>query len=82
MYTVRWKQSALDRLAELWLDAADRDAVNAAVLEIDRSLASNPNEAGESRSENVRVIFCQPIGCFFFIDESRDVVEVLRVWTF
>ncbi|HEX3601089.1 MAG TPA: hypothetical protein VHU84_13145 [Lacipirellulaceae bacterium] len=82
MYTVRWKQSALDRLAELWLEAVDRESINTAVREIDRVLASNPHGAGESRSEKVLVIFCQPIGCFFFIDETRDVVEVLRVWTF
>lgn len=57
MNTVRWKQSALDRLAELWLKAVDREAVNAAVLEIDRLLSSDPHAAGESRSENVRVLF-------------------------
>jgi hypothetical protein len=56
MYTVRWKQSALDRLAEIWLNASDREAINAAVVEIDRLLALNPHGAGEMRSENVYVV--------------------------
>ena len=82
MYTVRWKRTALDKLTELWLDATDRVAINNAVEEIDRLLASNPHEAGESRSGDIRVLFCQPLGAFFEIDDARNVVHVLRVWTF
>jgi plasmid stabilization system protein ParE len=82
MHTVRWKRTALDRLTEIWLDASDRAAVNAAVEEIDQLLASKPHEAGESRSEDVRVLFCTPLGAFFEIDDTSNVVHVLRVWTF
>jgi hypothetical protein len=66
---------------ELWIEAADRAAINAAVEETDRHLANNPSEAGK-RSENIRVLFCSPLGVFFEIDGARDVVDVLRVWTF
>ena len=82
MYTVRWKRSALARLTELWIEAADRTSINAAVEEIDRILARNPSETGESRSEDIRVLFCSPLGVFFEIDEARNAVDILRVWTF
>ena len=82
MYTVRWKRTALDRLAELWLEAADRRSVTIAVDEIDRILATDPHNAGESRSEQTRVLFIAPVGVFFDIHDSTQVVEVLTVWTF
>ena len=82
MYTVRWKRTALDQLTELWLDAADRKRINAAVDEIDRLLAADPHEAGESRSDEIRILFCQPLGAFFEVDDGKREVQVLRVWSF
>jgi hypothetical protein len=63
MYVVRWKRTALNRLTELWLESSDRDAMTEAVSEIDRKLASNPNEAGESRSESIRILYRSAAGC-------------------
>lgn len=82
MYTVRWKRSALDRLAELWLLAEDRSAITTAVNEIDRVLAAHPHTAGESRDEQTRVLFVAPVGVFFDIHDKVHDVEVLKVWTF
>ncbi len=82
MYTVRWKRTALDRLTEIWIGASDRSAINSAVEELDRLLALRPHEVGESRSEDVRIVFCPPVGAFFEIDETSDMVQVLRIWTF
>ena len=82
MFTVRWSKTALDSLAELWLEAEDRTLVTAAVAEIDRTLARDPLTAGESRSEEIRVLFVPPLGVFFEIDDSLDTVRVLRTWTF
>jgi hypothetical protein len=59
MYTVRWKRTALDKLTELWLDATDRTAINNAVEEIDRLLASNPHEARLCRVKVARLA-CPP----------------------
>jgi hypothetical protein len=80
-YIVHWKRTALDHLAELWLDAPDRAQITAAVAEIDRLLAARPHDAGESRSDEVRIIFSPPIGVFFEIDERSRAVNVLRVWS-
>ena len=82
MHTVRWKRTALDRLTEIWLEASDRAMINSAVEEIDRLLALQPRDAGESRSENIRIVFCSPLGVFFEIDDAFATVHVLRVWTF
>jgi hypothetical protein len=82
MYDVRWKRTALDRATELWLAATDRWEITAAVNELDRLLASNPREAGESRSESIRVLFVPPLGVFFEFDDAARTVNVLRVWSF
>jgi len=60
MYTVRWRRTALDQLAALWLDSNDRAAITAAVDEIDRVLAADPINAGESRAGDTRVMFVDP----------------------
>jgi hypothetical protein len=72
----------LDSLADLWLEAEDRTLVTAAIAEIDRTLGRDPFTAGESRSEEIRVLFAPPLGVFFEIDDSLDTVRVLRTWTF
>lgn len=82
MYTVLWKQTAQDRLTELWLAAPNRAEINASVEEIDHLLSVDPHNAGESRTEAIRVIFCPPIGAFFEIVDDDRKVNVLRVWTF
>ncbi len=82
MYTVLWKQAALNQLTELWLVAPNRADVNAAVEGIDRILSADPHHAGVSRSDSVRVIFCQPLGVFFEIFDDDRKVNVLSVWTF
>ncbi len=82
MYEVHWKRTARDRVTELWLIASDRTEVTAAVDEIDRLLASNPHEAGESRSELTRVLFVPPLGAFFEIEEPAHAVQDLRFWSF
>lgn len=40
-YTVVWVKSAQDELADLWLDAPDRNAIRVAVHAIDQELAQS-----------------------------------------
>jgi plasmid stabilization system protein ParE len=79
-YTVVWKPAAEKELAQLWTDADDRSAVTAAANEIDRLLKSNPRDQGESRSGSVRVVFLDPLGVFFDVQDEDRLVSVLRVW--
>jgi hypothetical protein len=49
MFAVLWRRRALDRLAEIWMSASDRDAVTNAVSQVDRTLSHDPECQGESR---------------------------------
>ncbi len=49
-YSVIWLPSAEDDLATIWTNAPNRDAVSNAARQIDIQLATNPQDAGESRS--------------------------------
>jgi plasmid stabilization system protein ParE len=79
-YTVTWTPAALDELARMWNEAADRDAVAAASNEMDRLLASVPNLQGESRGGNIRILFVGPIGADYEVLDADRIVRVLTVW--
>jgi plasmid stabilization system protein ParE len=81
-FTVVWQPSAQDELAELWYSAADRSAVTRAAAEIDRVLAINPSEAGESRGEDLRILIVPPLAANFRVYESDRQVRVGRVFLF
>ena len=78
-YDVRWSDDALERLAELWLDASDPSAVTAANLEIDRRLARDPWSQGESRAGTRRVFVERPLIIAYEIIEDDKRVIVLKV---
>ena len=52
MWQVFWNQSAENELADIWLAAADKQAVTDAANQTDQLLRSDPLSAGESRQEN------------------------------
>jgi plasmid stabilization system protein ParE len=79
-YTVVWTPFAERRLTVIWLAAEDRNAVTAAADFLDTALSSDAHLRGESRSENVRVLFAPPLGIDFEVSESDRVVYVLTVW--
>jgi hypothetical protein len=45
-----------------------------------RQLELDPEQQGESRSNDLRVLL--PLGIVFHVDESQQLVRVLRVWIF
>jgi hypothetical protein len=61
-YTVVWEAAAEVSLTTLWTDATDRNAVTAAANAIDQDLSTDPEWKGESRTDNVRVMFVSPLG--------------------
>jgi hypothetical protein len=79
-YTVVWHPTALDRLAELWLDASDRQSVANASDEIDRQLAIHPDSVGESREHIVRIFFVRPLAVRYFISANDRLDYVISVW--
>jgi hypothetical protein len=84
MFTVRWKRSASNELADLWTrgDSATRQAITEATDRIDRALARDPENQGESRQPGVRVFFEFPLGVRFEIDAEHSIVRVLQVWSY
>lgn len=82
MYTVRWVASALNDLADVWINAnsSQRQAIASATNEIDRLLGANPQDQGESRDVNQRIMFSGPLGLVFEIREDDKTVRVLGVW--
>jgi hypothetical protein len=79
-WTVLYRPSAQDQLAEAWLNSPDPQSVAEAADAIDRILASNPMEVGESRSGNSRIIMQQPLTVLYDVYPDDAVVEVFAVF--
>lgn len=78
-YTVTWAPGAEADLANLWNTHPDRAAVTRAAHELDRTLAIQGPEAGESRDQGLRITFSPPLSVFFQVDGRT--VRVVRVWS-
>jgi plasmid stabilization system protein ParE len=81
MFRVKWRQSAVDELADIWMqaDSAGRKAITAASHEIDRRLSRDPANEGESRSGGRRLLFAPPLSVIFQLEADGRTVMVLRV---
>jgi plasmid stabilization system protein ParE len=81
MYTVRWTQSALEELADVWVsaDATERVAINTAADQVDALLSNAPENEGESRAGNRRITFVAPLVLVFTVDSPHGIVRVLHV---
>jgi hypothetical protein len=62
------------------LDASERQSIADAADEIDRILASNPLDAGESREGNSRIMVLQPLTVLFDVDPDDRTVEVFSTF--
>jgi hypothetical protein len=84
MFHVQWLPAALDDLARIWLKAnsAERQEITAASRQLDKSLQDHPETQGESRDNEERVVFAQPLGVRIAIDNKRSTVQVLEAWRF
>ena len=81
-YTVIWLKSAESELAEVWLNATNRDQVTAAANEIDIRLRANPENEGESRTRQRRILLVPPLGVTFEVHRDDALVRILEVWLF
>lgn len=78
-YAVRWHEPAsTDLLAQL-LRAKDKPRMLAAAKEIERRLAENPQQEGESRGDLHRILFVRPFSVLFQIDEDARTVYVDQI---
>ena len=78
-FTVVWHQGALDELATLWIEAADRRAVASAAGEIDRYLVSDAEGKGTPIVDVIRQLTVPPLRILFAVSEPDRMVRVLLV---
>ena len=78
-FTVVWLKSANDQLAQIWLDASDRDEVSSAADRIEQVLASDPTGWGEEVHEGLRRLVVARLQVLYAIREPDRIVEVGRI---
>jgi hypothetical protein len=79
-YDVDWLPDALQALADLWVQAADRQAVTDAQAEIDRTLAQDPLSTGHPLPEGLYRLVVPPLAVLYSVDQTRRHVAVEAVW--
>ena len=82
MYTVIWLPDAENELAALWMASSRRKEVTDAAAELDRRLAENGSQEGESSDDHYRITFEAPLAVVFRVDEINRAVFVGQVWEF
>ena len=79
-YTVVWKPSAEDALADIWLRSSDRQTVTDAADSIDTLLRSTPLQVGESRADITRILTVLPLSVYYDVHEDDRLVALWAVW--
>ena len=82
IFTVTWLPDAEDELTALWLDSAERGDVTDVSNYIDQLLRQDPDQLGESRGDDLRVLFVTPLGVYVRVKPEDMLVEVIHVWKF
>ena len=78
-FTVQWEKLVLGALADIWIDAPDRQAVTQAEAAIERLLERDPLNAGEHLSEGLYRLDVHPLRVFFTVDTDKALVQVTGV---
>ena len=83
-FTVIWKSTALDRLADIYVASSDtvRQRMAGGVENLNRQLEQDPLDVGESRHSGYRVAFPPLLMVTFSVDESSREVRVVHVVRF
>jgi plasmid stabilization system protein ParE len=81
-WTVIWLPDAEQELADIWLNASDRASITRAAHIIDQILKHDPENAGESRPNNRRILIVLPLAVIYRVLPDDRRVEVVHVWHF
>lgn len=81
MFQYLWLESALDKLADIYvtLDPDERERVAAGIERFNERLASEPLDVGESRVGGFRVAFPPLLKVSFHVDAASRRVRVTDV---
>jgi hypothetical protein len=82
-YRVVWRRVVIEQwIVQFVLDLAARqesaEPLYAAMDRIDQSLATRPNDVGESRPDFERIYFEPPLSVTYEVQEDEQLVIVLR----
>ncbi len=78
-FTVEWMPQAEQRLAEIWNDGPDRQAIADAADSAEDLLRHDPIVLGESRTGNARLLFIRPLSFLYRVDVPSQVVQIVLV---
>ena len=78
-YTVNWKLGAQNHLAQLWIEAPDRDVVTASANRIDEELANDPDLKGRLLREGLRSLDISPLRVLYEVNVLGRIVDVYSV---
>lgn len=78
-FHIEWSPDALDMLADIWMYAGDRAAVNAAENRIETLLARNPLTCGQAVHEGLYRMTAPPLTVSYSVDPAQKIVEILAV---
>lgn len=78
-YTVVWHDDALNQLAQLWVNAQNRESVTLAVSAADQHLANDAASKGIAVEGGLRQVVVPPLRLLFSVSDSDRMVKVLDV---
>ncbi|MCI0378819.1 MAG: type II toxin-antitoxin system RelE/ParE family toxin [Gemmataceae bacterium] len=78
-YQVVWSDEALDNLAAIWMQAADRSAVNASQNKIDELLRRDPWNNGSAVREGLFALDVPPLRGVYEISDADLRVSVVAI---
>lgn len=81
-YTVVWSAQAERDLAQVWLEAEQRDSITRAASEIEAKLSNNAANVGESREPDQRIVIAEPLGAVFEVLREDRIARVLFLWRY
>jgi hypothetical protein len=78
-YNVEWTRDAEEEPADIWINAADRQAVTRAEAAIQGRLRVDPLNSGTDVSEGLRRLIVPPLRVYYSVDGTQHQVEVSQV---
>ncbi|HET6882731.1 MAG TPA: type II toxin-antitoxin system RelE/ParE family toxin [Pirellulales bacterium] len=76
-FAIKWRRTALNDLAEIWLTSENRSQITLAVETIEKKLSERPEQAADRQVEGLFVISEHPVRIGFTIDQASFVVTIV-----
>lgn len=81
-FTIAWRQTALDELAEAWMKADNRTELTTAVEAVELKLRERPMQCAERQVEDLYFLSEPPLRIGFTIDDGSQIVTIVGLGVF